>query len=181
MNPFDPVIRVFAGWGDILSGKPSWRERFDLTGRGIVLALAAYFLVYLLILMVQSGLAGRLPSLPEVILSFALAGGRVVALGLAIVLTRVTLRFEAPVAALLVPSIYALAMLLVLQLLLSLFGTQLASALYGAIGYMLYRVARVTAGLGIGPSVAFAALSLVLLVGLPLGLYMLLQSGTGPI
>ena len=52
-------------------------------------------------------------------------------------------------------------------------GSIFANAMLVALGYMRYREARDIAKLGIGLSIAFAALSIVALVALPYGLYML--------
>jgi len=49
------------------------------------------------------------------------------------------------------------------------------------LGYMLYREARDIGKIGIGLSIAFAALGIVALVALPFGLYMLSVPAAPPV
>ena len=95
-------------------------------------------------------------------------------IGLVIQLTVQFLRLGTSFNALFVPAVYALAFILAFGLPLSLFADSIfANAMLGALGYMRYREARDIAKFGIGLSIAFAALSIVALVALPYGLYML--------
>lgn len=78
-----------------------------------------------------------------------------------------------------VAGVYALAFLLVAALPLALFGVSLSSVLLGLLAFALYRGARMILGLSIASAIAYAALSVVLLVALPLSLYMLISPGPG--
>lgn len=181
MTAFEPITRIFSGWADILAGKPTWRDKFDPDGRGLVLASIAYLLAFVVVMAVRAALIGRLPGPLEALASLVLACLLVVAMLIAIVVTKLILRFKAPIPDLLVPAIYAVAALILLQLALGLISAQLAQVLYGALAYMMFKAGRTIAGLGIASAIAFAVLCIVLLVGMPLGLYMLLAPGPGPI
>ena len=75
-----------------------------------------------------------------------------------------------------VPAGYALVFLLAAGLVLApLGGGVFSNVLLGLLGYMLYRLAHDVGKFTLGISVAYAILSVLLLVALPLALYMLLM------
>ena len=80
------------------------------------------------------------------------------------------------------PAVHLLTFVLILGFVLTFAGGPLTTALLGLLGYMLYRGGREILGLSIALAIAYAALSIVLLVGLPMSLYMLMPTGpAGPI
>lgn len=74
----------------------------------------------------------------------------------------------------LVPAGYALLFLLAIGLPLSLLAGSFSVALQGVLGYMLYRLGRDVGKFDVGVSIGFAVFSVVLLVAVPIGLYMLI-------
>jgi hypothetical protein len=159
------------GWLELISGRETWRGRFQLDSRGLGFALL-FYLVVILVLIVGSGLiAGALPSYPDIFWVVVVNALPVALLGLCFYLTTVALRVDVPLLVYLVPTTYALAFLLVLSFLLGLLGGSFGPAVLGMLAYMMYRLARLGAGLGIATSIAFAALCVVALVALQLGLY----------
>lgn len=172
MTALEDVKQAALGWLDLIAGRPSGAERFDASPRGLVHAAAFYFLMVLLTIAVL-GLASTLPSYPQLFVSVVVNALPLLAVALVIALTTRLLRPGVPVVAMLVPATYAMAFLLLVGLPLSLvFGDLFANAMLGALGYLLYREARDIAHLNMGISIAFAVLTVAVLVALPIGLYM---------
>jgi hypothetical protein len=94
-------------------------------------------------------------------------------LWLLFLVTRLTLALKTPALEFLVPTVHALVYMLVLSFLLALIGPTFGTAILGMLGYMMYRLGRLSLRLNLGLSIAFAALCVLALVLLQLGLYML--------
>jgi hypothetical protein len=166
------------GWLDIIAGRPGGGERFNATQAGLVRALIWYFLLVLLTVLVQ-GLSLGMPASSEVFTAVMVNALPLLGVYLVILVTVRLFRLAIPVNALLVPAIYAMAFILAIGLPLSLLGGGMfANAMLGALGYMFYRAGRDIAKLGIGVAIAFAVLSIVVLVALPIGLYMVFMPST---
>ena len=79
---------------------------------------------------------------------------------------------------LMVPTTYAMGFILLIGLPLSLIaGEMFGTALLGALGFMFYRAARAAGKLNVSLSLAFAIVSILALVAMPIGLYMLTTQG----
>jgi hypothetical protein len=177
MKPFIELRDAAIGWLDLIGPKGTGIERFNASVPGLLVMLGWYFGLVLLTRFIQAAtLAGSTPGIVEITVALLLNG-----LPLLVILasTAVTLRVLTPAASplrLMVPAGYALVFLLAVGLPLSLFaGSSFAPALQGVLGYMLYRLARQGGPFNIGIAVGYAVLTVVLLVAIPIGLYMLLD------
>ena len=172
MNAFTELKQAAIGWLDIIANRPGGAERFNRSGRGLINAVAFYFLLVLFTILVQ-GVSTSFPTYSQIFTGLLVNALPLLGVALVIVATIRALGAGIPVNALLVPATYALAFVLLIGLPLSLFfGNIFANAMMGALGYMLYRAARDIAKFGIGISIAFAVLTIAVLVALPIGLYM---------
>jgi hypothetical protein len=177
VNAFSELWRAVIGWLDLLTGRPEAAEKFNLGATGLVNAVGFYFAVVLLLIAVESSLAG-FPGWVPVILSIVVNAVRLGTVWLAIWITGRVL--AAPVFAMSVPATYAMAFTLAVSLPLAyLAGSNLLIATLGVLGFMLYRVARGIGKLRLGISMAFAILCIAALVAVRVGLYMLTTSGQG--
>lgn len=174
-------IRLFTGgWGDILFGRPSWREKFELTTSGVAVAVVVFLVT--VGMRVADGLAVvGTPDLATLVQAMLINLMPLFGLILGTLLTYVSLRIERPMLDVLVPGVYALALTLMLGTLLVFFGLIVGPLVLALLAVMLARAARVAGGLGIGVSIAYAALVVVLLVVLNEGLYMLVASSPQPV
>lgn len=175
MKIWSLINEALAGWIAILRGDTGWRDHFRLTPAGLTTALVLYAVVAFLAIGVASFSVG-VPNLSGFIAVMVVQALSVVALMLATYGTRMAIPTPAPILDLLVPGTYALIFYLVLGITLSMIGGPLLLFLWLGLAVLLYCLARAAANWTIGVSAAFAALTLVLLVGMPFTLYML----TGP-
>lgn len=164
------------GWRAVLVGDPHWRSHFRLDMPGLGSALALYFGVVVIFLMVASLGVGvpTIAGFAAIMLAQALP---VVALVLAAWITRRIVPTTAPLLDLAVPGVYALTAYLVLGWALSVLGGPVLLLLWAGVVALFYRLARLATGWGRGIAAAFAVLTVLLLVALSLALYML----SGPI
>lgn len=171
MNAFGELWRAIVGWLDLLTARPGAAERFNLTGLGLVNAIGCFFAVVLLVIVIESGFSG-FPGWAIIGLSLV---ANALQLGGVLAVIAVTARlFRAPAVAMAVPATYAVAFVFGLSLPLAHLGDSNAlTATLGVIGFMLFRVAREVGKLEFGISAAFAILSIVALVAIRVGLYML--------
>lgn len=180
MNALSQVSDAARGWAGIVSGRENARECFTLNSAGIVVALATYALIVAGVVGLQAlEFPGQSPlSLLSgaVFNMLPIAGLALIALPTAMLLPP----RDGP-AELLVPGIYLLAATLVLGVSLSYLDAKIGAALLGVTVFLLFRLARRIAGYGIGPAVAYAVLTGLVLVALPISVYMLIAPGPGPI
>lgn len=177
MNAFAELWRALLGWLDLLTAQPGAAGKFSLTRAGLVNAIGAYFAAVLLAIVVQSLVSG-FPGWFQVVLSLVFNAILLLAILAAIWIT--ARLFTAPTVAIAVPSVYAMALVLIISLPVAYAASSGAQlALFGVRGFMFYRAAREAGKLGIGVSVAFAILCVVLLAAIPIGLYMLTSGGQG--
>jgi hypothetical protein len=175
VNPLIELKNAAIGWLDLIAAKPSGAERFNMTRAGLINALAFYFILVLFTRIVQSvSLQGNFPRYDDIFVALVLNALPLLAIFLVSFVTVQVLKSAVGILGFLVPSTYALVFLLLIGLPLSLFaGSTFSTALQGILGYMLYRLARDIGKFNIGISIAFAVLSIVLLVAVPVALYML--------
>jgi len=176
VNPFVEIKNAALGWVDLIGNRPGGGERFSGTRGGLLIMLGFYFALVLVIRVIQSlAQFGSFPRIENMVIAIMLNALPMLAMALVIFVTVRFLRPAVGMLGLLVPAGYALGFLLAISLPLSLFpGNATSFALQGVLGYMLYRLGRETGKFSIGVSIGFAVLSVVLLVAIPLGLYMLL-------
>lgn len=129
--------------------------------------------------MLLQGIAGGVASLIDFAGGIVANGLPLVGVSLALWLTIMLLQIRVPMLTMLVAAIHALTFVLVAGFLLAFAGGSLATALLGLLGYLFYRGGREILGLGMAFAIAYAALSIVLLVALPMSLYMLVAPGPG--
>jgi hypothetical protein len=168
------------GWRQIILGLPNWGDHFTLSRQGLLHAFGVYFGLVVIVLAIQSGLWSVADPLVLLIglLFFSLP---VVGFGLSVLLTASVLRWQVPMVAALVPGVYALGLLLISQVLLSLISPSLVILAYIALAFLMFRAGRVVAQMGVASSIAFAVLTIALLVLPAQTLYMLAVAQSGPI
>jgi hypothetical protein len=180
MTTFTEFRDAVVGWYEMLTARSEGARRFNSTRYGLGNALFFYLLTIIVTLGVQ-GLMRGLPGLYDVYVSVAVNALPLVGVAFAILLTIAALRLELTFTTLAVPAVYAMTFVLLLQLPLSLWtGDLLSNAILGILAYMFYREGRDVGKMSIGISIAFAALSIVMLVALPAALYMLVVPAAPP-
>lgn len=172
MKSFSLLRDAALGWRAILAKDPSWRHYFRLSPAGLGAALALYFGVVFVFLMVAS-LGVGVPTIAGFIAIMVAQALPVMALVLAAWITRRIVPTDAPLLDLAVPGVYALTVYLILCWALSVLGGPVLVLLWAGVVVLFYRLARLAAGWSRGIAVAFAVLTVLLLVALSLALYML--------
>lgn len=183
MNLLKDIGNAAIGWVDLIGNRPGGAERFNTTRQGLVTAVVLYLLLVMFTSIVQSvSLFGTFPRYDTLFVDLVLNALPLLAIFLIVFLTVQVLKPAAGLVGMLVPATYALVLLLAIGLPISLFfGSTFAAAMQGILGYMLYRLARDIGKFSIGISIGFAVLSIVLLVAIPMGLYMLFVPDIGNI
>lgn len=175
MKTWESLRNAAVGWVKILRGEEGWQAHFRLSGPGLATALVLFFTFAFLAVVLASFQAG-VPSLYGLIEIMFIQSLWVMALLIGFFSTRFATRVKISPFPVLVPGIYALLLYLVAGSLLSLVFGVLLPVLWLVLGFMLYRLGRAAADWHSGISAAFAGLTTVLLVGLPMTLYMLATS-----
>lgn len=177
MNPLIEIKNAAIGWLDLLGARPDAARRFNASRSGFMTMLGTYLILVVITRTIQSvALFGTAPGLEDLLVTLVINSLPLIAIVLVIYATVRLLRPPVTMLGLLVPAGYALSLILAIGLPLSLFGGSIFSAaMQGIFGYMLYRLARDIGKFSIGISAAFAILTVVLLVAIPIGLYMLIQ------
>lgn len=178
MNAIDQFRDAALGWYALAIHRADWRGKFVTTRDGLLVALAGYFVIVVIAILIQ-GITTGIPGVMEVVTGVLINALPVLGVLIALVVTRQTLRLTVPLLDMLVPAIQALTLLLIAGFALSLFGGALGAVLFGLLGYLLFRGGREILGLGFALALSYAGLSIVLLVALPASIYMLLAPGPG--
>jgi hypothetical protein len=166
------LSRAAAGWRMILRGEAGWREQFSLTLPGLITALAIFAFTAFLAVAFASMSIG-MPSIAGVLAGILVLALPVIALVLTLLGTRKLMGGDTPVREVLVPGIHALTAFLVIEGLLAMIGGPVVTLAWLGLGYLLYRLVRISAGWNMGVSAGFAFLTVVLLVAMRMALYML--------
>lgn len=175
MNAFPELWRAVLGWLDLLTARPDAGEKFTLTRAGLVNAAGFYIAAVLAVLVIEVSLSG-FPGWGAVALSLAVNIARLAGIWLVAWLT--VRAMGGSLLGIVVPATYAMGFVLALALPLAyLAGSNVTVALLGVRAFLFYRAARQLGGLGLGISVAFGILCIVVLAAIPLGLYMLTGGG----
>jgi len=160
------------GWIMILRNEAGWQARFRFTVAGLITALVLFYL-FAFLAVVLTSLEMGVPT-PQGLFDIMLIQSLwLLALVVGIYGTRLALRETVPILPLLVPGIYALIYYLILGTLISLILGMLLPLLWVGLGWLLFCLGRRAGNWTLGVAAAFAVLTVVLLVGTPLTLYML--------
>ena len=154
MKSFGALQQSVEGWVSILRGEAGWQERFRLSWAGLATAVVLFYL-FAFLGVVLASFSYEVPTLTE------------------FVATMVIVKDKALVLPVLIPGVYALVYYLILGALISLVFGPLLPVLWMGLLYMFFRLGRAGGGWTIGVSAAFAVLTVLLLVGTPIALYMM--------
>lgn len=175
MKLFGALHQAVSGWIMILRGDELWREQFRFTPAGLATALVLFYL-FAFLAVVLASLEVGVPTLQGFGDIMVIQSLGLLALVIGIFGTRYAVRDKGPVLPLLVPGIYALVFYLALGALTALVAAFMLPLFWLALVWLLFRLGRLAGGWTIGVSAAFAVLTVVLLVGTPISLYMLISS-----
>lgn len=172
MTIFKALRQAVYGWIMILRNEAGWQERFRLTGPGFATALVLFYLFAFLAVVLASIDVG-VPTLVGLFGIMLYQSLWLAALLIGIFGTRMVVRDQGAALPLLVPGVYALIFYLILGALVSLAVGFLLPILWLGLIYLLFRLGRMAGGWTIGVSAAFAVLTVLLLVGTPIALYIM--------
>lgn len=176
MKIWQALRSAFEGWVKILRGDAGWPTHFNLSAAGLATAIVLFLFFALLAIAFASTMVG-LPTLVGVAAGLMVQALSILALLIGAIGTRRAVPTDVPLMTLMVPGIYALTAYLILGTILSPVAGIVLPVLWIGLLYLFYRLGRMAAGWNIGVSAAFAVLTVALLVGMPMTLYML----TGPV
>jgi hypothetical protein len=179
MKIFGTIREAIAGWVAIVRGDAGWSRHFTLSAAGLVTALVLFFFFALLSIALASANVG-LPDVIGLVIALLVQSISILALIAGIILTRRAVPTPASMTEILVPGIYALTAYLIAGTLLSFIAGPALIALWAGLAFLLLCLGRRVGGWNIGVAAAFAVLTMVLLVGLPVTLYMLLGPVAAP-
>lgn len=180
MKSLSILSRAVTGWRLIVQSHPGWRSQFALTAPGLVTALLLYAFVAFLAVALTSMSVG-MPGLVGVIAAMVVLALPILSFVLVLLGTRKMLNDTQPLLPALVPGVYALTALLLLEGLLALFAGPLVMLAWVGVAYLLYCLMRVAMGWHPGIAAGSAVLTFVLLVALRMALYMVSNSAASPI
>lgn len=180
MKMFAALREALAGWIAIVRREADWARHFVLTPAGLVTALVLFLFFALLSIALASASVG-LPNLVGLIIALLVQSLSILALLGGIYATRRVVPSGGSVLDLLVPGLYALVAYLVAGTLFSLIAGPVLILLWAGLAFLLFCLGRRAGGWSIGVAAAFAVLTMVLLVGMPVTLYMLLGPVAAPI
>jgi len=179
MKTFFALRNAVNGWIAIVRSDADWARHFALSAAGLTTALVLFLFFALLSIALASANVG-MPSLFGLVIAVLVQGISILALLAAIFATRRSVPTEARVIDILVPGVYALIAYLIAGTILSLIAGWVLLALWLGLAVLLFFLGRRAGGWNIGVSAAFSVLTMVLLVGLPVTLYMLLGPVAAP-
>ena len=172
MNPVADVSRAWNGLAAIAAGRTDARSQFSSTPGGLAVAAAWLLLSLLLGAAAQSSAVG-MPRFDQVLFGLAIQAVTVTALFWATSLSLHFLKLDVPALTVFVPIVYVLALMQVVAIPLLLLGPNVQVLAVVAAAAMIGRTGKVLAGMSTGSSIAYAFLSLMVLVLVPVALYML--------
>jgi hypothetical protein len=173
VNPIAELSDSFRGWAEILRGKAEAGRYFQLRGTGPLVAYGWLLVAVLLSVAAQSAAVGGVPSLVQLLLGLV---GQAITVGLLALVMAQTLHFiklQIPLNVLLIPIVYALSYMFVVSVPLTLLGPYLGALAVLAVGFLIYKLVRVAAGMAPSTAIAFAVLCVIVLVVVPNALYIL--------
>lgn len=159
-----------AGWSKIFSRTAGWESHFRLDAEGMnagFTAFAAAVLVAMVLISVRIGFP------PPGVMAVLMAG-HVIPLVTLVAVTAIARRVvghPGGSAGFLVPGLYLIALMKVIEAIAILAGMPLAGAITALTALLGYRLARAN-GFAMAPAIGYALAIFVLLAGLPAALYM---------
>jgi len=178
MKILTALHRALAGWRAIITGDPEWARHFDRTRSGFITSLVIYLLFAFLALLAGGGGAALNPV--NIVIGLLVLALYVLAVVISTALTRLVLRWQGSIFDLLVPATYAMIVYLALGSLTALLGAPMLFVALVVTALLLFRLAQVASGWNLGICAAFAVLTCVLLVAMPMTLYMLASPPASP-
>ena len=172
MKLWAAVSSAWAGWMMILRGEPDWRENFSLTWPGLVTSLVIFLFCAFLAVAVASTYQG-MPDIFGVVDALLAQVLWIVAVLVSVVLNARILKSDIRLLDMMIPAIYLLVGYLLAGSLVNLLMPLAVLVLTAGLAYPFYRLGHVVAGWRPANAAVFAVLTVVLLVGIPLALYML--------
>lgn len=170
---------ALTGWIALIRGEADWQRHFAISAAGLTTALVLFLFFALLSIALASANVG-MPDLFGLIISLVVQSLSIVALLIGIQVTRRMVPGGAQVMTLLVPGVYALIAYLVMGSVLSLIAGPVLILLWVGLAFLLFQLGWRAGGWNIGVAAAFAVLTMVLLVGMPVTLYMVLGPVAAP-
>lgn len=179
MKIWAALTEALAGWIALIRGDIDWARHFTISAAGLATALVLFLFFALLSVALASANVG-MPSLFGLVIAILVQSLSIVALLGGIFATRKMVPAKAGVMTLLVPGIYALIAYLVAGTILSLIAGPVLILLWVGLAFLLFCLGWRAGGWNIGVAAAFAVLTMVLLVGMPVTLYMVLGPVAAP-
>ncbi|MBO9589396.1 hypothetical protein [Devosia sp.] len=179
MKTFAALKEALAGWIAIIRGEADWQRHFTISAAGLTTALVLFLFFSLLSIALATADVG-IPNFFGLLIALLVQSLSILALLIGIFVTRRMVPGDARVLDLLVPGIYALIAYLVVGTILSLIAGPVLILLWIGLAFLLFHLGWRVGGWNIGVAAAFAVLTMVLLVGMPVTLYMVLGPVAAP-
>ncbi|MGV3575892.1 MAG: hypothetical protein ACO1O4_12270 [Devosia sp.] len=179
MKIFAALKEALAGWIAMIRGEADWRRHFAISAAGLTTALVLFLFFALLSIALATADVG-IPSFFGLVIALLVQSLSILALFIGIHVTKRMMPGDIRVMDLLVPGIYALIAYLIVGTVLSLIAGPVLILLWLGLAFLLFQLGWRAGGWNIGVSAAFAALTMVLLVGMPVTLYMVLGPVAAP-
>jgi len=179
MKIWAALKEALAGWIALIRGEADWIRHFAISAAGLTTALVLFLFFALLSIALASANVG-MPNLFGLIIALVVQSLSIVALLVGIQITKRMVPGDARVMDLMVPGVYALIAYLVVGTVLSLIAGPVLILLWLGLAFLLFHLGWRAGGWNIGVSAAFAVLTMVLLVGMPVTLYMVLGPVAAP-
>jgi uncharacterized membrane protein (UPF0136 family) len=179
MKIWAALKNALAGWIAIIRGDADWQRHFSISAAGLATALVLFLVFAVLSIALATADVG-IPSLFGLIIALLVQSLSIVALLASIFITRKLVPVPVQTLGLLVPGVYALIAYLIVGTILSLIAGPVLVLLWLGLAYLLFCLGWRTEGWNIGVAAAFAVLTMVLLVGMPVTLYMVLGPVAAP-
>ncbi len=170
MNPLTELSLAWRGTAMVVAGQRDAAGCFSRTPMGLAISLGWFVLALLLSAAAQAAALG-MPRTEQVALGLAVQGGAVAALALAMTQSLRFLKLDVPVLALLVPTVYFVALVQVLAIPLALLGPNAQLIAVFVLALLIWRMAAVIGHMRSGTAIAFALLGVLVLVVVPNALY----------
>ena len=180
MKLWGALCEAWLGWFDIVRLRAGWEEHFGFSFGALAKALVIFFLFAFLAIAVGS-VQGGMPSLPGLTANLLVQSLGIVAILIGIAVTKLAVKSDVAVLRVLVPGIYGMVFYLVAGSILATISIETVAIVLLGLVFLLYSLGRAAGGWTLGVSLAFAVLTVLLLVGMPLTLYMLGTPAGSPI
>jgi hypothetical protein len=167
----DTIRRAGTGWSKILGKQPDWAEYFSFDADGMNQGFVAFGAAVLIAIVLATIRIGFPP--PDIML--LLVAGHILPLLALVLLVALVKRIVTPniaAARLIVPGLFMLALMKLIEGVAVLIGVPLAGAILAITAILGFRLAQAN-GLTLAISIGFGLALFVLLAGLPIALYML--------